>query len=396
VRILLLSHRIPFPPDKGDKIRSFHLLEALASRHEVRLITHADDPRDLRHVPELRARCKSVTVYSRSRAGRSLSSARAFVAGRPLSFARFHDARAAREVRDALATDPPDVVVVFSAQPAEYLPARVPVPVIVDLVDVDSEKWSSYAAAARGVLRAVYLRELRLVRAFERRLVERGFRICVVSDREAALFRRVVADVPVDVIPNGVDVSDAPLRRVQPGVLLFSGAMDYAANEEAAAIGARSVMPLVRSRVPEAKLRIVGRHPGRAVRALARLPGVEVTGEVASVGTELERAALSLLPLRVVRGIPNKILESFAYGVPVVATTQALDAVGARNGEHALASDTPEGLAGAAVSLLEDGSLAARIGAAGRDLVRERFRWDRFESGFLAMVADVARKAART
>jgi sugar transferase (PEP-CTERM/EpsH1 system associated) len=397
VRILLLCHRIPYPPDKGDKIRSFHLLEALCRHHDVRLIAHADDPADVRHVPELRKRCRSVSVHPVRRGQRMLTTAAALASGRPLSFARFHDGRAEREVREALRTDAPDVVVVFSAQPASYLPDDLDVPVLVDLVDVDSEKWASYAGSSRGLMRHVFERESRLVRDFERRLAARGFRISLATEREARLFRRVVADARVDVVENGVEVG-APLRdgAGTPGLLVFTGAMDYEANRAAATIGARDVLPLIRQRVPDARFRIVGRNPGRAVRALARLPGVDVAGEVPSVVDELDRAAVSLLPLQTVRGVPNKMLESFARGIPVVATKPALEAVGAKDGEHALGSDSPEGLAQAATSLLLDRSLAARIGAAGRDLASGRFRWDRFESGMLGLVEEAAHAAART
>jgi glycosyltransferase involved in cell wall biosynthesis len=138
----------------------------------------------------------------------------------------------------------------------------------------------------------------------------------------------------------------------------------------------------------------VGRNPGRPVRALARLPGVVVTGEVPSAGDELDEADVGLMPLRTVRGVPNKVLESFAHGLPVVATADALEAVGAVPGEHGLASDAPEGLAEAAIRLIEDRALNARIGAAGRELARQRFRWERFEEQVLALVEGAARSAS--
>jgi sugar transferase (PEP-CTERM/EpsH1 system associated) len=386
VRILFLSHRIPYPPDKGDKIRSFRLLEALARRHEVRLITHADDPRDLRHLPELLRICRSASVYSASRLRRAVRIAAGLLSGRALSFAKFHDRRAAREVRRILETDRPDVIVVFSAQPAEYVPAGSGVPVVVDLVDVDSEKWAAYARTSRGPMRWLYGREARIVRAFERALATTASRISVATDREAAQFRAAVSSRHVATVPNGVDVRPDGAGRRVPGLLVFAGAMDYEANADAATFAARSVLPLIRADAPHATLRIIGRNPGRAVRSLASLPGVEVSGEVADVGREVARAEVSLLPLRMVRGVPNKLLESFAHGVAVVTTPAALEAVGAAAGEHAFAAEDAPGLAACALRLLRDPSLRDRVAESGRRLAAERFRWDRFETGMLSLV----------
>jgi polysaccharide biosynthesis protein PslH len=397
VKILFLSHRIPYPPDKGDKIRSFRLLEALASRHDVRLVTHADDPRDLKHVPELLRRCRTASVYPVSAAQRVARSLGALLSGRAVSFAKFHDRRAAREVRAILEADPPDVVVVFSAQPAEYLPEGLDIPVVIDLVDVDSEKWATYASSARGLMRWIYGREARLVRAFERRLAGLGSRISVATEREAALFRQAVSPRGVAAVPNGVDLGPRTAAGARvPGLMVLAGAMNYAANEEAAVLAAREVLPLVRKQAPDATLRIVGRNPGRTVRALGRLPGVTVTGEVPAMAPELERAEVSLVPLRLVRGLPTKVLESFAHGIPVVATSEVLAAVGAEAGVHALGADDAAGLAEAAALLLQDAALRDRIGEAGRSLASERFRWDRFESGMLGLVEDVVHAGARS
>jgi polysaccharide biosynthesis protein PslH len=388
VRVLFLSHRIPFPPDKGDKIRSYRLLEALAARHEVRLITHADDPRDTRHLPALLELCRKASVYPASGAARLWRSAAALLRGRPISFARFYDRKASEEVRHAIETDRPDVIVVFSAQPAEYLPEDTGVPVVVDLVDVDSEKWSAYAESAKGPMRWIYRREARLVRAFERKLAARAARVSVATDREAAEFHASVSGREVSTVWNGVEIrsrEDAPRTS---GLLVFCGAMDYEPNAGAASFAARSVLPLVQASAPHARLRIVGRNPGRAVRALARLPGVEVTGEVPDVGPEMARAEVSLLPLRIVRGVPNKVLESFAYGVPVVATPAVLAAVGAEAGKHALAAEDAAGLASCAIRLIEDATLRRRIGEGGRELATGRYRWDRFQSGMLGLLEE--------
>ncbi len=392
MRVLLLVHRVPYPPDKGDKIRSFRIMEALCEHHEVHLLTHADDTADLAFVGELEKRCRSVHVVPISAVQSKGRMAAALFRGEALSVAHFVDRRTTVLVENLITGIDPELIVVYSSQPVRYLPAKLNVPVIVDLVDVDSEKWRAYADDSFGPMRWLYRREARVVRELEKEIVRRGYRVVVVSEREADAFRAAVAQVDVSVIPNGVDAprSVAPGASRDENLILFVGAMDYTANVEAVRRAAMEVLPLIRTRRPSARFRIVGRNPTRAVRALAELPGVEVTGAVASVAPHLEAAAVSLVPLRVSRGIPNKVLEAFAHGVPVVSTGDVARAVSATDGEHLLVAERDEDLAAATVRLLEDAPLRDRIGTAARTFVTGHYRWDRMVSAFQALASETA------
>ena len=176
MRVLFLSHRIPYPPDKGDKIRSFRLLEALAQRHEVRLITHADDPRDLKHLPELCSSSAARRASTRRRASARLwRSAAALLRGRAdLVRAVPRPPRRARGAAMRSRPSRPTSSSCSRRSRPSTCPRTLGVPVVVDLVDVDSEKWAAYAESRAGPMRWIYRREARLVRAFERTLAERG------------------------------------------------------------------------------------------------------------------------------------------------------------------------------------------------------------------------------
>lgn len=394
MRLLLLVHRTPYPPDKGDKIRSWRLLEALTEAHEVDLVTLVDDPLDFAHLGVLLSRCSSAQLFPLRPLAAKIRTAAALLGGGSLSVAHFAEPAAKAAVRLLLQERRPDAVVLYSGQTAAWLPADLDLPIVADLVDVDSEKFAQYGAEASSLKGWIYRAEARRLRAFEAALARRAKRIVLTTAREAALFRREVADVDVQVLPNGVvlPADDARARAPEPGLMIFVGAMDYAANVEAAEIGAREVLPIVRRTVPHARFRIVGRKPTPGVQALAALPGVEVTGAVPDVRPHVGAATLSLVPLRVARGVQNKVLEAMAGGAPVVATPDVAASLGrgADGGGVLAVGRDPASLAAECVRLLSAPDQAAALGAAGRAFVASSYRWDAFGDAVRAMVASAA------
>jgi sugar transferase (PEP-CTERM/EpsH1 system associated) len=401
VRVLLLVHRTPYPPDKGDKIRSWRLLEALTEAHEVDLVTLVDDPADYAHLGVLLGRCSSAQLLPLRPLAAKARAALALVGGEPLTVAHFGEPAAKAAVRLLLKERRPEAIFLYSGQTAAWLPDGPLPPIVADLVDVDSEKFAQYGAESASWRARVCRLEAKRLRAFEAALARRAARIVLTTAREAALFRRAVADVPVAVLPNGVVVPEpAPVRAPEPGLMIFVGAMDYAANVEAAILGAVRVLPLVRRRVPEARFRIVGRKPAPAVLALASLPGVEVTGAVPDVAPHVRAASLSLTPLRVARGVQNKVLEAMAGAVPVVATPDVAASLGRTEdggGVLAVGAD-PEALAARCAELLCDPARAEDLGRRGREFVIASHRWDAFGEGIRALAAEAvgADPAVRT
>jgi sugar transferase (PEP-CTERM/EpsH1 system associated) len=387
-RLLFLSHRIPYPPDKGDKIRAWHMLDHLAGSWDVDLGCLVDDPADLRHLPVLQARCAEVRCLPTG--NRWQAAARALLRcrpGAPLSLGWFHHAGLRHWVEQGLAAGRYDGILVYSGAMAPYVmgpAARRPgLRRVLDLVDVDSEKWRAYAADARAPMRQVWSREARTLLRFERHAAMQFDRTLLVSRQECERFIELAPEVAprMDWVENGVDLSrfdaaggyPSPYQGDAP-VIAFTGTMDYRPNIEAVCFFARDVLPLLRAGSgPAPAFFIVGASPAPAVRALAALPGVHVTGSVPDVRPYLAHAQVAVAPLQIARGIQNKVLEAMALGRPVVASTAAFEGIHATAGQDILVAD---GAAETARLVAE--VLAGRhpgLGERGRHAVRNGHDW---------------------
>jgi sugar transferase (PEP-CTERM/EpsH1 system associated) len=253
------------------------------------------------------------------------------------------------------------------------------VPAVIDLIDVDSQKWLDYAEADRGPRAWLYRTEGCRLRRLERGIADWARAVTLVSEAEAELYHRSCPGASAHAISNGVDL-DA--FRPGPGPLageqgcVFVGALDYRPNVDGAIWFSREVWPEIRRHHPRATLALVGRRPTPAVRRLAEQPGIEVVGQVPDVRPYVAKAAVALAPLRIARGIQNKVLEALAMGKAVVASPQALVGLRAQPGVHALAASTPREWADAVSRLLENESLRQQLGSAGRRYVEDHHRWD--------------------
>lgn len=337
--ILFLAHRIPYPPDKGDKIRSYHLLRALAARHDVHLGTLVDDEADWIHVDALKRMCAECCIRPLRPRRARFRSARALLAGGPLTMAYYRDRGLWHWARDLAARRPLAGVFAFSSSMGQYVDGlrlqRSAVRVI-DFCDVDSDKWRQYADSQAFPLNLVYAREARLLARAETQYVREFEATLVVSEVEARLLQGPAADEEgrVHIVPNGVDADyyDPSVPRATPFALgtrpvVFTGAMDYHANVDGVRWFVRDILPAVRRQLPDVVFAIVGSNPAPAVLALAHEPGVVVTGRVPDVRPYLAHAQVVVAPLRLARGVQNKVLEAMAMARPVVATANALQGV---------------------------------------------------------------------
>jgi sugar transferase (PEP-CTERM/EpsH1 system associated) len=383
--LLFLVHRIPYPPRKGDKVRSYHQLKYLAERYRVHLGTFVDDPEDLAHVDAVREMCASLSVHRlRPRLSRAFS-ARALATGEALSVAYFRSSRLGRWVRHTMAAHHVTRVLVFSSSMAQYALGhlRPGVHGVIDFVDVDSEKWRNYSELHAGAMSWVYRREGRRLLAHERDLAARFDASVFVSREEADLFRRLAPESAskVEHVGNGVDARyfDPALEHDDPyppggPTLVFTGAMDYRANVDAVVWFCEHVLTLIRDAVPGVRFYVVGANPTPAVRRLAGAHGVTVTGTVPDVRPYLRHADVSVAPLRVARGVQNKVLEAMAMGLPVVATRAAVEGIEAGHGLEGWLADEPAEMARrvqAAVATRRDSAAGDRV----RRFVLERYDW---------------------
>ncbi len=382
--LLYLVHRIPYPPNKGDKVRSYHILKHLAARHRVFLGTFADDPDDLQHVARLRELCAELRVIELSPRLARLRSVSGFAANEPLSVAYYRNAELARWVDSTLANEAIDACIVFSSAMAQYVAgADAPRTVLIDFVDVDSAKWAQYANSRWWPLSWVYRREGSRLLAFERAAADRATRAFFVTDAEADLFRRLAPGCVgrIETIGNGVDTEQYAPSQALPSPfaagslpVVFTGAMDYWPNVDGVRWFAEEVLPRVLDALPNAHFTIVGMRPTAAVKALASAH-VTVTGTVPDVRPYLQHAAVVVAPLRVARGIQNKILEAMAMARPVVATDACGAGIDAVNGRHFVTAHDAATMADAVVSLLRDGEAARMMGNAARARIVARYTW---------------------
>lgn len=382
--LLFLAHRIPYPPDKGDKIRSWHIFEYLAQRHRVHLGCFVDDDSDRQHEPMLRHMCASARFTRLDPLRAKIMSLRGLLRGEPLSLAYYRDRGMARWVRDLL--DGGDVAraFVFSSPMAQYVAGHAgSLSVIMDFVDVDSDKWARYADGKGWPMSALYRRESRRLLAFERQVAARAEASLFVSSAEAELFRGLAPECAARVhhICNGVDFEffspdrgyDNPYRGQGP-CLVFTGAMDYWANVDAVTWFAEEVFPAVQAAVPGVGFYIVGGKPAAAVRKLAVNPAIEVTGRVADVRPYVAHAAASVAPLRIARGVQNKILEAMSMARPVIATPEAAEGIDVRpNDEIVIAAGAAD--FATAVSGVILGEHGVDLGANARRRIVSNYRW---------------------
>jgi sugar transferase (PEP-CTERM/EpsH1 system associated) len=397
--ILFLAHRIPFPPDRGDKIRSWHLLKHLGSLARVHLACFADDEADSAHLAGLREAMGGalgeahVEVRTVTRAAAGL---RALVTGKPVSLTLFDSAAMRGFVRRILERPSVETIFAFSGQMAQFVPQRTGRRFVMDFGDMDSAKFAAYARQG-GPLSAINRREAEKLFAFEKQVAARADVSLFVSNAEAGLFRDSVSLPGADIraLQNGVDLefydpaASLPEAETSGPLIVFTGQMDYAPNVDAVSWFARDVLPLI----PEGRFAIVGRKPTEAVRALAG-DRVIVTGAVPDVRSWLAAADVVVAPLRIARGIQNKVLEAMAMARPVVASPAAFEGIEAEPDRDLIVAESAEAQAAAVTDLLADPARAATIGTAARRRMEEAYRWERRLEPLAGMIGAASRKAA--
>ena len=381
MNILYISHRLPYPPNKGEKIRAFHQIRQLARDHTVHLCSFVDDPMDLPYSEALKEYCASVDIVYRSNASTPLLAAAALLKRQPLSVALFSRKSLKKKVLQKLATEQFDCIVVSSSSMAQYVSFVSTVPKVLDLVDVDSEKWRLYAQHHSFPRSFVYELEAKRLARYEEDIAHAFDHCVLISEEERRLFQERVKDRPISVISNGVDLEYfSPTRtgrlQVTPPTIVFTGAMDYFPNVDAVQYFCGEVFPLVCDAVPEAKFYIVGRSPTRQVQELGNQPNVVVTGTVPDVRPYLAQATVAVAPFRLARGVQNKVLEAMATGLPVIGTSQAFEGIAATEKNGIRVADTPDKFAREVIALLRGNAiLLQRCALQARRYVEVHHQW---------------------
>lgn len=388
--LLYLVHRIPYPPNKGDKIRSYNFLKHLVSQYHVHLGTFVDEPNDWQYTENLDAICAQTCYVKLDPFRAKIKSLTGLMTGDALSLPYYKSRTLQTWVNQTVKTHKIKKILVFSSAMAQFIEGFLSsdnnsgIDIVVDFVDVDSDKWRQYAEKKQGWERWVYRREAKFLFDYEQKIAQLAKASLFVSEQEAALFKTLAPalDGKTHHIYNGVDTDyfssgqapNSPFPDNGFNNLVFTGAMDYWANVDAVVWFAREVLPAVLKACPNTKFYIVGSKPTKDVEALAS-DQVIVTGSVPDVRPFVAHATVSVAPLRIARGIQNKVLEAMALSKYIVATSAAMEGIPYGSNELALSvTDDADQMAANIIGLLQNKPTAA-ASAVNREFVKMTFSW---------------------
>jgi len=379
MNILFLAHRIPYPPDKGEKIRAYQELRFLAQQHTVDLFAFADPEERSLGRAGLAPLCRGIYLEPLNRRLSMARAALSLLTGEPFTTAYYRSVSMARSVSAALSRTKYDVLFVYCSAMAPYIVDFSRIPVCVDFVDSDASKWAQYSRHSRFPMSMIYEREARKLGEYERH-VARSARLSLVSTPLEVEMIDPDGELGVRALQNGVTTATPHSTAASKEIaslgkyVVFVGQMDYLPNVDAACYFAEEILPRIRATHPELRFAIVGRNPSRRVRRLAALPGTVVIGAVPEVQPYLKHAIAAVAPFRICQGVQNKILEALAIGLPVVATPRPARAVGAGAKELLFVAEGTEEFAQTVRRLLEDPGM--RQGVGGKEFVERQFNWE--------------------
>jgi sugar transferase (PEP-CTERM/EpsH1 system associated) len=377
MRIFFVCQRVPYPPNRGDKITTFNEIKHLANKHEVHVFCLADRGEESANVEGVRRHAASATVVAFSSRSSWFRALRALLSGDCMSVAAFDVSRMHEAIRERHRELAPELVIVHSSTVAQYAEHFDGTSRIMQFTDLDSLKWQQYADRAHWSVSWIYRIEHRRLLAYERHIASTFTRSVVCTQAERTDFQRLIPGISVDVVANGVDLDYfAPQgREKQAGRLIFTGVMDYSPNVDAVRWFAHEILPLVRRAVPHATFVICGSRPTSRVLALASLRGVTVTGGVPDTRPFMDAAEVSVVPLRMARGIQNKVLEALAMGLPCVASVAAWSGTVIPSGEGIVPTDDPAEFAHEIVRLLQDNEYRHEMGLRARGSAKVHYAW---------------------
>jgi sugar transferase (PEP-CTERM/EpsH1 system associated) len=397
MKIFFVAQRVPFPPDRGDKIATFNEVRHLAQSHEVHVFCLADGDADLENVEGLREIATGVTAVRLSRMRARARALFALGTGRAFTEGYFNERELHRAIQQRYRELQPDVVLVYSSGMAQYADRLKNVPRVMQFGDLDSLKWQQYALSASYPMKWVYDTEAKRLLAYERHIAKSFDLSLMCTEAEKTDFEKLIPGARVSCVANGVDLDYFRSNGVEkkPGSLVFTGVMDYLPNVDGVVWFAEEILPRVREQVPSATFTICGSRPSSRIESLGSQAGVIVTGRVPDVRPYLDAAEVAVVPLRMARGIQNKLLEAMSMGLPCVTTSRAWRGVDTTEGQGVVVVDDPAKFAGAVVALLQNDERRRESGRQARHAVERDYSWGPQLARLEAVLADVTRTDPR-
>jgi sugar transferase (PEP-CTERM/EpsH1 system associated) len=392
MRILCLTSRLPYPPNRGDRLRAFHFIEHLSRDHELSLISFVSDESQREHIAPLRRYCEDVQVVPMKRYQSIATAAGNLWRRQPLQALYYRSSAMRRRVDAILATRTFDAAYVHLFRMAPYVARHPELYRVVDLTDVISKEISRSLDYRDPISRLIYRFERPRIQRYERWVAETFEETWLISEADQAALAADCPQANIQVVANGVDTEQfyPTGESSQPNSLVFVGHMGVPHNVDAARYLVQDILPLVRREIPDANLRLVGANPVPNVQRLARASGVTVTGFVPDLNAALNRSAVFVAPLRFAAGVQNKVLEAMAAARPVVTTSLVNEGLRADPGRHLLIADDPGTIARQVITLLRDRQLRTNIGQAAVTFVKQKYTWEHAAERMRVIEARVA------
>ncbi len=379
MKVLFISQRVPYPPNKGDKLRSFNEIVHLSQYHEIDLFCFADDKKDLQYKDELKKYCKNVTIVEGSSFKSNLRTLLALATFKPLSPAYFYSSTLNKKVNSAISKNNYDVLFAYCSSMAPYIDKYTNIKKVIDFVDVDSEKWHQYTSFAGFPKNLIYSIESRRLRKYEKSIASNYDHSFLVSEKEVEDFKSLVFDTnKITPILNGVDTEKFSNSESEynHNNIVFTGAMDYFANIESVLYFVNNIFPIILKEIPDAHFYIVGSKPDKSLLELAsQNSNITVTGFVDSVLPYMHDAAVFAAPMQIARGVQNKILEAMSAGTPVVTNQRGFEGITAEPGKDLIVENDPKLFAKECIRIMKDQKYRDSFVQKGLKCIKNNYSW---------------------
>ena len=374
MKVLVILSRVPYPLDKGDKLRAFNQIKQLSKKHQIILFALNDEKLDDKAMDELKKYCVAISIMKFSKFTIFFNLIRAFFNGKPMQVGYFYFNKAQKKVNSLVTKHKPDHIYCQLIRTAEYAKPFTNISKTLDYMDVFSKGMERRMSTESLYLKPLLAFEYRRLLKYERKIFQYFDNKTIISEQDKNLIQHPQKQ-EIKVVPNGVDTNYfKAIPYAKEFELLFNGNMDYPPNVESVEYLVNKIMPLVWKKLPKVRLLISGASPHKKVLAL-KSNKVEISGWVDDIRENFAKSKILVAPMLTSIGLQNKLLEAMAMQLPCITSTLANNALGAKHNEQIMVADTPEQFAQFVIELLQDETKAKKIGMNGYKFVINNFNW---------------------